>query len=339
MRRRLLASLAALALWCAPAIAAFHDRAAVTSATTGTGTVTLGSAISGPYQSFSASGVTNGESLRYIIVDGNAWETGTGTYSSTGPTLTRTPQTSSNSGSAITLDGSETVYIGATAADLNGFLTSVTGGSGLTCSASGSVVTCTPGVPDVAKTTAYTVQATDMAGTISLGTCSSGCTLTVPAISGTILASNMSVCFSDVGTSNWTLSTTPAINGLPSTTIYPKGGGCLVSNGTSLDWQPGHIGGDFASYGTLTAAIDALFGSTQGGVLYRGASAWSMLAPPGSAGAYCFTITGGSGNNPSWGSCGGSSTPCSDLKADHETATGTPTIYACDVVMQPEFGL
>ena len=41
MRRRLLASLAALALWCAPAIAAFHDRAAVTSATTGTGTVTL----------------------------------------------------------------------------------------------------------------------------------------------------------------------------------------------------------------------------------------------------------------------------------------------------------
>lgn len=47
----------------------------------------------------------------------------------------------------------------------------------------------------------------------------------------------------------------------------------------------------------VSALLDATLGSTQGDILYRGASAWNVLAP-GSAGQYLQS--GGSGANPSW---------------------------------------
>lgn len=98
---------------------ALVNRAYVATATTGTGTITLGAAEAG-YQTFAAAGVTNGAVVRYTIVDGNNWEIGSGTYSSTGPTLTRTPSESSSSGSAISLSGAAKVFITATNADLVG---------------------------------------------------------------------------------------------------------------------------------------------------------------------------------------------------------------------------
>ena len=120
-RLRGLACSLVLSLVTLPALAAFHDRVAVSSVTTGTGTITLGSAISGPYQTFAGGGVTNSESVRYVIVDGAAWEIGLGTYSSSGTTLTRGAEESSAGGAAISLDGSETVFLSATATDFNGF--------------------------------------------------------------------------------------------------------------------------------------------------------------------------------------------------------------------------
>lgn len=94
------------------------NRAKMATATTGTGTVTLGSAASG-YQSFANAGVSDGSTVRYVIEEGNNWEIGTGVYTSTGTTLTRNVLESSNSGAAITLAGAAEIYITATSEDLS----------------------------------------------------------------------------------------------------------------------------------------------------------------------------------------------------------------------------
>lgn len=93
------------------------NRAKMTTATTGTGTITLGSAASG-YQSFAAAGVVDGDVVRYVIEDGTNWEIGQGTYTASGTTLSRTVLESSNSDNAISLSGSASVFISAAAEDV-----------------------------------------------------------------------------------------------------------------------------------------------------------------------------------------------------------------------------
>lgn len=93
------------------------NRAKMTTATTGTGTITLGSAVDG-YQTFAAAGVADADVVRYVIEDGNSWEIGTGTYTASGTTLSRTVSESSNSDAAISLTGSAVVFVGAVEADL-----------------------------------------------------------------------------------------------------------------------------------------------------------------------------------------------------------------------------
>lgn len=89
----------------------------MTTATTGTGTLTLGSAVDG-YQTFAAAGVTDAAVVSYAIEDGTAWEIGTGTYTASGTTLSRTVTESSNAGSAINLSGNAVVFVTARAEDL-----------------------------------------------------------------------------------------------------------------------------------------------------------------------------------------------------------------------------
>ena len=99
-------------------MAKLFNRAKMTTTTTGTGTITLGSASNG-FQSFADAGVANGDVVQYVIEEGSNFEIGTGTYSSSGTTLTRSPTESSNSDAAITLAGQATVSITATHADFS----------------------------------------------------------------------------------------------------------------------------------------------------------------------------------------------------------------------------
>jgi len=93
------------------------NRAKMSTSTTGTGTITLGSALSG-YQSFAQAGITNGQTVRYAIEDGTNFEIGSGVFTSSGTTLTRSVTESSNSDNAISLSGSAEVFITASAADI-----------------------------------------------------------------------------------------------------------------------------------------------------------------------------------------------------------------------------
>lgn len=95
----------------------FANRVKVTTATTGTANVVLGSAVEG-FQTFAQGGITNGQTVRYVIEEGAAFEIGTGTYTATGTILSRdTVIESSNSGAKISLQGDAKVFIALAADD------------------------------------------------------------------------------------------------------------------------------------------------------------------------------------------------------------------------------
>lgn len=117
MIRRLLLALPFLCSWCNPSLAFLHDMAEMTvTGTPGTGTITLGSAVSG-YLTFAASGVIDGELISYSIRDGANWEVGRGTYTASGTTLTRGSIYSSNSNSAISATSAAVVWVAHLAED------------------------------------------------------------------------------------------------------------------------------------------------------------------------------------------------------------------------------
>ena len=96
---------------------ALKNLARMTTATTGTGTVTLGAAVSG-FLSFAGAGIPDGAQVSYGINDGSNGEAGRGRYTAAGTTLSRdTIYESTNGGAAISLSGSAQVFVTGLAED------------------------------------------------------------------------------------------------------------------------------------------------------------------------------------------------------------------------------
>ncbi|MDE5451329.1 hypothetical protein GWE18_00365 [Bradyrhizobium sp. CSA112] len=91
-------------------MAKLFNLARMTTATSGTGTITLGSAVSG-YLTFALAGVANADVVAYGIKDGANSEVGYGVYTSSGTTLTRNVRKSTNGDALINLSGTAEVYI------------------------------------------------------------------------------------------------------------------------------------------------------------------------------------------------------------------------------------
>lgn len=140
-----------------------YNLCRVVTATTGTGTMTLGAAVSG-FLTFAGAGVSDGETVGYAISEGSNSEIGTGVYTASGTTLTRAVLKSTNTDAAISLSGTAQVFITPSADDLVGIWTPDTDASHRLTIAAGSnlsadrVLTLTTG--DEARALTLTADAT-----------------------------------------------------------------------------------------------------------------------------------------------------------------------------------
>lgn len=184
-----------------------HNLARMSTATTGTGTITLGSAVTG-FLTFASAGVADGQTVTYAIQDGSASEIGRGVYTASGTTLTRASILgSTNSGSAISLSGNAQVFVTPAAEDFQPTINAQTG-------------------------TTYTVLNSDFGKLVTLSN-ASAIAVTLPQAANAFGAGFYTHLF-NIGSSVATITpTTSTINGASTLVLNAKQGVMIVSDGTN----------------------------------------------------------------------------------------------------------
>jgi len=158
------------------AVPQLFDMVRMTTTTTGSGTVTLGSATP-PYRSFADAGVPNATLVRYAIADPGLAPTtieyGTGVYTASGTTLTRV------------LGGSTTGSL----LDLSG----------------GAHVMITPMAEDLTRVGAFTLTASTTSTTVTDASCTSS-SVVIPVATTQHAAAALTSMWIVVGTGSFTVS-------------------------------------------------------------------------------------------------------------------------------------
>jgi len=239
------------------AVIKLYDLARMTTATAGTGTITLGTAVSG-FLSFAGAGVSNGETVRYAIRDGANSEVGTGVYTSSGTTLTRTPIKSTNGNAAINLSGTAEVAIVGAAEDFRQIYLD-----------NGAI-----GAPSL------TFGSDEDTGLYRIGANNIG----VAANGAKVL---------DIGTGGLGVTGTLGVSGVTSitdTTDAGPGSGALVVSGGIFSAKALRVASTTASSSAATGALQVLGGAGIAGNVYVGGN---LVLP---AVGNTISFTNGSGN-------------------------------------------
>ena len=188
-----------------------------------------------------------------------------GSFSQPGYSTSLAGVTSVNS---TTIPASQTLLYsgGALGTPSSGTVTNLTGtATGLTA---GSALK-----PERTVTTSPTVLSSDMGGQI-IANVSGGGTLTIPAISSSVLAANMSLSIVNYSASTMAISTTPTVNsggGCVTATGIPTGDSWkLLSNGTTIDCNQ-TVSSSTGGGGGVTIG-NAVSGGTASTLLYTNSS-------------------------------------------------------------------
>lgn len=262
------------------------DRVRDTTTTAGTGTVTLSGTAPTGFQNFSAIG--NGNTTYYTISGSNEWEVGIGTYSSTGPTLSRdTVLESSNAGALVPFSaGSKDVFVTLPAERVGVLYTPVKTSNyaaavfdGVQTNTSGGAFTVTlPASPAVGDQVVVVDSANSWA-TNNLTIARNGSTIEGSASDLVCDISGVSVQLVYSGTT-WDVFAQAggAGGGLLSVPNGGTGASTLTANAVLV--------------GNGTSPVTGVSPSTSGNVLTSNGTAWTSSALPATANLQEFTSSG-----------------------------------------------